>query len=132
MDDARYAGKPVALLLIALLLAGPGAADAATTDPIVRARDAFVQLQAGKVDRTALTPALNADLTDGVLATMSAGVSPLGPPGKFAVSSKTDVDGVTTYVFRLTGPAGSVDYVFGIDDVSGKIAKLFFRPGPPV
>jgi hypothetical protein len=132
MDVARKNTAPAAaLFLIAALFAG-GIASAATTDPLARARDAFVQLQAGKVDRSALTPAFSADLTADALATMSAGIASYGPPPKFAVRSKTDVDGVTTYVFRLAFSSGSVDYVFGIDDASGKIAKMYCRPGPPV
>jgi hypothetical protein len=122
-------------LLVALLLAGalPARADAppAAQDPATRARAAFEQLQTGKLDRTALTPALNADLTDAVRASMTARLAPFGPPpGPLALRSKYDSDGVMTYVFRVRWPNGSVDYVFGIDDTSGKIAKLYFVPGP--
>jgi len=129
MDIARIG------LLVAVLIAGavPAAADAppAVQDPIVRARVAFVQLQTAKLDRSTLTPALNADLTESVRTSMTARIAPFGAPSDPLVPrSKYESDGVTTYVFRIQWPSGSIDYIFGIDDTTGKIAKLYFVPGP--
>lgn len=121
------------LAAVVLMAALPARADTpadAPQDPLSRARAAFVQLQTGTLDRSTLTPALDADLTEPVRASMTARIASYGPPGKLVVRTKSDVDGVTTYLFRIVWPAGSVDYVFGLDDATGKIAKLYFRPGP--
>ena len=118
-------------MLLAPRPASSDEAPATATDPSVRARATLTDIQNGTLDRSTLTPALSAVLTDDVRKTMTALVGPYGTPKQFAALSKTDVDGVTTYVYRMTWPAGSVDYVFGIDDKTDKIAKLFLRPGPP-
>jgi hypothetical protein len=99
-------------------------------DPLSRARATFVALQQGTLDRTTLTPALDADLTETLRADMTAKIAPYGPPAEFVVRSTSDLDGVATYVLRVRWPNASVDYVFGIDDRTKKIAKLYFRPGP--
>jgi len=129
MDMAR-----IGLLAAALLAAAaPAAADPshAAQDPIALARVVFEELQTAKLDRSALTPALSADLTDSVRASMTERLAPFGPPREaFVPRSKYDLDGVTTYVFRIHWPNGSVDYIFGLDDTTGKIAKLYFVPGP--
>jgi hypothetical protein len=128
MNIARIA------LLVAVLLAGaaPAAADAlAAKDAIALARVMLDELQSAKLDRSVLTPALSADLTDPIRASMTARLAPFGPPRDPLVPrSKYDSDGVTTYVFRIHWPSGSIDYIFGIDDATGKIAKLYFVPGP--
>jgi hypothetical protein len=105
-------------------------ADPSDTAVAKRAEAVLAGLQAGTIDRSLLSPELGAEYTPGVLANAAKAV-PSGPPMRFAQRSKNDVDGVTTYVFRATWSAGTVDYVFGIDDSTGKIVKLFTRPGPP-
>jgi len=118
--------------LLALLLPAPGGVRAdAPTDVSARARGVLTQVQAGKLDRSALDPLLDGVLTRPVVATMTAQLAPYGTPKTFVENSKTDLDGVTTYVFRVTWPAATVDYVFGLDDATAKIAKLYFRAGPP-
>jgi len=100
-------------------------------DLVARAKAAFFDLQHGTLDRSTLTPALSALLTDDVRDIMTELIAPYGKPSQFAPRSTTDLDGVTTYVFRVTWASGSVDYTFGIDDKTDKIAKLYIRPGPP-
>ncbi len=122
------------LLAATLLLAAvPALGDqpaATATGPLALAREAFLDIQNDTLDRSTLTPALSADLTDSVGKGMAARIGPYGAPTEFVLRSKSDVDGVTTYVLRVLWPHANVDYVFGLDDKTQKIAKLYFRPGP--
>jgi hypothetical protein len=120
----------IPLLMVSMLPALADAPPKSASDPVVRASAAFLALEAGKIDRTTLTPSLNTDLTDAAIAAMAARLAPYGVPETFPSGAKTDVDGVTTYVFRLKWTNGSIDYVCGFDDASQKIAKLYFLPGP--
>jgi hypothetical protein len=123
-------------LLTAAFLAGisPASAQsvAVSADTLARAETAFAQLQSGKIDRGTLTPALSADLTDDVRAGMTRRLNAIGQLGPFAALSHVDIDAVTTTVFRIPSPSGSIDFTFGLDDATGKIAKLYFVPGPSV
>jgi hypothetical protein len=87
-------------------------------------------LQAGKVDRSELSPALSLLYPPQLLAKTARSL-PAGPPATFAQRSKVDQGGISTYVFRLTWDRGTVDYAFGFDDTTFAIVKLFTRPGPP-
>ncbi len=100
------------------------------TDTLARAQAAYAAVGSGKIDRTTLTPALAADLSDAVLVVMTREANAIAKPDSFSVVSQTDRDGVTTTVFRLRTTGGTLDYVFGIDDATDKIAKLYFVPGP--
>jgi hypothetical protein len=100
-------------------------------DTIARAKAAFQQIEDGKIDRSTLTPAFNALLTDDVLNVFEQRANALGTADKFQAVEQTDTDGVMTTVFRLHFPSGNLDLTFGIDDATNKIAKLYFVPGPP-
>jgi len=129
MKRAAFAAACGALLL------APRSARADETpapkDPAARAKASFLDLQHGALDRSTLTPAFSTLLTDDVRTSMTELIAPYGKPSQFALRTTTDVDGVSTYVFRVTWTSGSVDYTFGIDDKTDKIAKLYIRPGPP-
>jgi hypothetical protein len=129
MKRAAFAASCGALLLAPR----PTRADEtpAPKDPLARAKAAFLDLQQGTLDRSALTPALSALLTDDVRNIMTELIAPYGKPSQFAPRTTTDVDGVATTVYRVTWTSGSVDFTFGIDDKTDKIAKLYIRPGPP-
>ncbi len=115
-----------------LLGSGPVGAQtpAISADTLARAQAAYAAIGSGKIDRTTLTPALAAVLGDATLAVMTREANAIAKPDAFAVVSQTDRDGVTTTVFRLRTPGGTLDYIFGIDDASDRIAKLYFVPGP--
>ncbi len=97
---------------------------------VKRAKVMLAGLQTGKIDRTQLSPALAAEYTPDVVAN-EVQLLPKGTPSSFAIRQKFDVDGVTTYVFRVHWDAGTVDYAFGFDDATLTIVKLYTRPGPP-
>jgi hypothetical protein len=120
----------LALALVAAALPSFAGETGTAAAPLVRARATFVALQQGTLDRTTLTPDLDAELTESLRADMTAKIAPYGPPVEFVIRSSSDVDGVATYVLRVRWANASVDYVFGLDDATKKIAKLYFRPGP--
>jgi hypothetical protein len=95
-----------------------------------RAKALLAGLQAGSIDRSELSPALSADYTATVLAN-AAKTLPKGTPKEFALRERTDANGTTTYVYRVGWDAGDIDYVFGFDDATYEVTKLFTRPGPP-
>lgn len=124
-----------AILTAAVLLnARPAWADGIDVSPdtLARAQTAYAQIQSGKVDRSTLTPALAAELTDEIRAGMTRQLNATAAPGTFAPASHTDLDGVTTTVFRVSTAGGVIYFTFGIDDATGKIAKLYFIAGPSV
>jgi hypothetical protein len=96
------------------------------------ARSIFDQLQAKHLDRNLLTPQFDADLNDEALAQLYGLVSSNGSPLEFSVSRKVHLDGETRYVIRVKWTAGLVAMVLGIDDVTGKISALYFRPAADV
>ncbi len=99
-------------------------------DVAKRAKALLAELQTGSIDRSELSPELSAEYTATVLAN-AAKTLPKGEPRRFEQVAKTDIDGTTTYVFRVDWIEGDVDYVFGYDDGSYAVTKLFTRPGPP-
>ncbi len=95
-----------------------------------RAKALLAGLQTGTIDRSELSAALGADYNATVLAN-AAKTLPKGNPKEFVLLDKTDTNGTTTYVYRVGWDAGDVDYVFGFDDATFEVTKLFTRPGPP-
>jgi len=76
------------------------------TDPdaaaaLTRARALFISLQAGKIDRTSMTPALNDYFSDAVLADFSESLAPLGEVEDFTQSSFEDRGGMANRVFQI-------------------------------
>jgi hypothetical protein len=110
--------------------AGGAPTDTASASKL--ARSVFDQLQARHLDRKLLTPQFDADLNEGALEQLYGLVSSNGAPLDFSVSRKVRLDGETRYVIRVKWTAGLVAMVFGIDDVTGKISALYFRPAADV
>ena len=118
--------------------ATPGASPGPSTSPAAaqtdskvtaRARDWLGRLQRADVDRSQLTGDLSAGLEDSTVHALSKQLAPLGVPQNFALLQKHDTNGVTTWVFRVSWPSKVLDYTFGVDDQSGRIAALYLRPG---
>jgi hypothetical protein len=99
----------------------------ATPTPAERAKSLLAQLQAGKLDRTALTPGLSALLTDETVASDASVLGPYGAPSAVDLLRQADVDGVSTYDFRVTWSAGAILMTVGIDDATQKVARLIFH-----
>ena len=97
----------------------------------LRAKEWLGRLQKGQLDRTQLTPDLSAGLQDATVAALSKQLSPLGAPQHLVLRTKHQLDGITTWTFRVTWPEQTLDYTFGVEDGSGKISALYLRPDSP-
>jgi CubicO group peptidase (beta-lactamase class C family) len=80
------------------------------TDPdaaaaLTRARALFSSLQAGKIDRATMTPALNDYFSDAVLGDFAASLGPLGKVEAFTQSSFEDRGGMANRVFKIKAGA---------------------------
>ena len=82
-----------------LLLARISDPDAAFA--LTRARALFTGLQAGKIDRAAMTPALNDYFSAAVVTDFAASLGPLGEIEEFTQSSFQDRGGMINRVFRI-------------------------------
>jgi D-alanyl-D-alanine carboxypeptidase len=76
------------------------------TDPdaaaaLTRARALFTSLQAGKIDRGAMTPALNDFFSDAVLTDFAESLGPLGEVEDFTQSRFEDRGGMANRVFKI-------------------------------
>jgi CubicO group peptidase (beta-lactamase class C family) len=76
------------------------------TDPdaepaLARAKELFASLQAGKIDRAAMTPALNDYFSDAVLKDFSESLGPLGKPEDFTQSRFEYRGGMMNRVFQI-------------------------------
>jgi len=104
--------------------AAPKTGDAAV---VARARAFFKQLQGNAIDRTLLTREFSAELKPDLATTMARGLLSLGEPSAFTPRGKHAVDGVTTYDYAVTFPAGTIAITIGIDDTSDLIARYYVR-----
>ena len=84
----------------ALLFAPANDPEAASA--LTRARALFVSLQSGKIDRAAMTPALNDYFSDAVLKDFADSLGPLGQIETFTQSSFEDRGGMANRVFTIT------------------------------
>ena len=98
------------------------------TKATARAREWLGRLQKADVDRSQLTGDLSAGLENATVHAIAKQLAPLGAPQNFALRGKHDKNGVTTWVFRVSWPRKVLDYTFGLDDQSGRIAALYLRP----
>ncbi len=113
-------------------LAPMPAQTAATPSPdpamLARAKAAFAQLQSGKIDRTQLSPEMNAALTDDKLAAVKGAIGNLGTPVSFE-QQRTGTQGDVRYavylVTFLNGPR--LNFLFGVDP-QGKVAGMRLLP----
>lgn len=102
----------------------PSPSDAAM---LARAKSWLQQLQAGKIDRSQLTPKVNALLTDALVAQVSSQLAPLGTPSSFTLAEKQKTPAGLAYVYLLKFAPGNLHEILVIDN-GGKIAGLFFKP----
>lgn len=138
----RTAFRLIALALLGVALgAAPSpapSAPAATSivsptpapDPAIlaRAQAAFKAVQAGKLDRSLLTPAASAALTPARVDAASAALAPLGAPVTFEQERIVKHGADTVYVYLLAfGNTKTFDFAMALDP-SGKIAALQVVP----
>ena len=83
-------------------------------------------LQAGKIDRTALTPEMSKGLTPALVATLSTQLGPLGPPTSMKLIQLVHRSGSTGYVYALDFARAALTYVFAVDDATGKVSGIRF------
>ncbi len=135
------------LLLAASLVAMPVMANAAVTPaPVASAAAAaspaptatmspdkahalalnvLAQLENGRIDRSMFTDAMNAQLTDTQLLTLSGELRPLGLPYTTVLSTQDVGGGLTTYTFWLHEGSGAFDEIMTLDQ-NGKVAGINF------
>jgi len=101
------------------------------TTAAARAKEWLGRLQKGQLDRTQLTPDLSAGLQDATVQALSKQLSPLGAPQRIVLRTKHQLAGVTTWTFRVSWPDQTLDYTFGVENVTGRISALYLRPGSP-
>ncbi|MHB8145962.1 MAG: hypothetical protein ACYDGM_01710 [Vulcanimicrobiaceae bacterium] len=112
---------------------GPASSPAATASPnapvLARARAWLGMMQRGKIDRTQLTPQMDAALTDTSLASLAGEIGPFGAPTSFAQLRIVHESGTTGYVYAVTFKNGTkAVMVFALDDATGKINGLRLTP----
>jgi acetyl esterase/lipase len=92
-----------------------------------RAKEWFRRMETGNVDRDQLDAEVKSGLTNELVKKTAAALGPLGTPKSFTyVQTLTDGD-ITTAVYRLAFPNGSVLWNFSVDK-SGHIAGFYLRP----
>jgi hypothetical protein len=95
-----------------------------------RAKEWLARLQRGQLDRAQMTSDLSAGLQDATVQALAKQI-PLGTPQHIVLRTRKQLAGITTWVFRVSWPDQTLDYTFGIDNVTGKISALYLRPGAP-
>ena len=100
----------------------PSPGPAANTAMLARAKAAFAQLQAGKVDRTQLTPQMNT-ASDAQFKSVQSSIAH-GPPVSFAQQQSFSQGGNTYAIYLVTFADGSkVNFVFALDS-QGKVSGM--------
>lgn len=107
----------------------PPLAAAGDSSALALAKTLLRQAQAGRIDRSRLSPGLNSTLTSGTLADMKAQLAPLGSASSFTLQSRTKDASSTTYYYRIAF-ANTGAYEELTLDSSGKVAGLWFKPAP--
>jgi len=106
----------------------PSPAPAPNATMLSRAKAAFDQLQAGKVDRSELTPQMRA-ASDAELKTAQSSIA-RGSPVSFQQQQSFSQGGYTYAVYLVTFNDGSkVDFVFALDS-QGKVAGMRVTGAP--
>ena len=85
----------------------------------------YVQMQAGKIDRTQYTPAYGAQLTDDAVQGMSHYLNQYGAsPTRAEIMQKRTIENQTFYLVKLLFPRGdAASLLFGFD-TEGKITAV--------
>lgn len=119
-------------LFAALLALAPLCARSASDDStLALAKSLLSQAQSGQFDRSELTPAMSAELTQAQAAQMAGRVSALGKPLSFTLEGKKTKGPLTKYTYRVAFDESNVDEQIVLDQ-SGKVAGLWFTPAPVV
>lgn len=99
-QDASPAAAGIARAITPLVLgantAGPGSAE------VTQARQIFVGLQQGKIDRSLFTPNCNAYFDKQALGDFESSLAPLGPPATFTETAQELRGGMTFREFSVT------------------------------
>ncbi len=130
----------VVLSVVLVLSLAPLAAAAATTSSaapsvhatpnvsavtIARAKDWLHRLQNADIDRSRLTPKMQAALAPAAANAFAAKIGPFGTIETFLPTEEHHVEGNTAYVFDVGFQNGTSAYfVFETNDTSGKISGL--------
>lgn len=81
----------------------------------------------GTLDRSQLSPALDAELSAARLAGYARVLGPLGPPQSFTLAGTHDIDGTTTYDYVVRYVEGAVSFTYGLDNATQRVTKLYVR-----
>ncbi|HEX3457841.1 MAG TPA: hypothetical protein VHR97_07775 [Candidatus Baltobacteraceae bacterium] len=121
-------------LALAACPASPILAAAATPAPdsamLAKAKATLVQLQSGKLDRSALAPSTSGALSDTQVTQVESLVGGLGPPVNFTQQQAMSQGGNNYAVYTVTFQNGTrLNYVFS-EDSSGQITGFRFTSAP--
>lgn len=106
----------------------PSPAPAASAAMLNRAKSVFAQLQSGKVDRSQLTPQMNA-ASDAQLKSVQSSIAH-GSPASFEQQQSFSQGGYTYAIYLVTFADGSkVNFVFALDS-QGKVAGMRVTGAP--
>ena len=110
----------------------PTASLAPTNAPVLaRAKKWLLAIQSGSIDRTQLSDAMNAALTDASVKTLAGEVGPFGPPNSFVQTRIVHSGANTGYVYNIIFQNGTrALMVFALDDATSKVTGLRLTPTP--
>lgn len=115
--------------IVTIAYSTPSPAPAPSSPMLARAKAVFAQLQAGKVDRSELTPQMNGAATDSQLKSAQASVAH-GSAVSFEQQQSFSQGGYTYAVYLVTFSDGSkVNFVFA-EDAQGKVAGMRVTNAP--
>jgi len=127
-------------LVLSLAILGAAPAFAAAPSPVpspapTSAADAAAALQAaawiraiqaGTIDRGALTPEMDRLLTPALVAATSSRLGPLGAPVSIRQTQLVHQGGNTARVYAVDFAHASLTFVYATDDATGKVSGLRF------
>lgn len=91
---------------------------------LARAESVFMQLQAGKIDRSAMATGPNSNFTDATITNAQKMIGGLGKPVSFVQQQATSQGSVHAAIYLVTFKNGQkVEFLFALDS-QGKIAGL--------
>jgi hypothetical protein len=122
------------LLILAVQLVGAGAGFADPAQKLDSSDEAriaalakqwFVDMQQGKVDRSQYAPAYAAQITDGAVREMSGNLNSYGaPPLRAEIAKTRKIGGQVFYVVKFVFPRGEATALMFGFDASGKITGV--------
>ncbi|HEY6325581.1 MAG TPA: hypothetical protein VIW73_03555 [Candidatus Cybelea sp.] len=116
------------LIVTVAAYSSPSPAPSANSAMLARAKSVFAQLQAGKVDRSQLTPQMNA-ASDAQLKSVQSSIAH-GSPTSFEQQQSFSQGGYTYAVYLVTFSDGAkVSFVFALD-AQGKVSGMRVTGAP--